>query len=89
MLSKLGSFADKSRNSCGLAPPILLGLARHSRGIPVLDFEPVGHAAGTIGGAEPLRHDAFAAEPAGVLEDYLAVALVVLIEDDPRMQAAN
>jgi hypothetical protein len=38
---------------------------------------------------EPLRHDALAAEFAGVREHDVAVALVMLIEDDARTRTAN
>jgi len=38
--------------------------------------------------AEPLRHDALAAELAGLLIDDLAVADVVLVERNARTRAA-
>ena len=44
-------------------------------------FEPIGRAAGTVGGILPLRHDAFEAELAGMGEDGRAVSFEkVLVE---------
>ena len=63
--------------------PILLGLSLYGRRGRVLDLEPVVDPTGAIGRAEALRHDAFATERAGVLENGRAVALVMLIERDP------
>ena len=45
--------------------------------------------AGAVGRTEPLRDDALAAERAGVLEDYSAVAGVVLVEGDTFMRMAQ
>jgi hypothetical protein len=45
--------------------------------------------AGTVRRAEPLRHDAFASELAGLPVDDIAVADVVLIDGDARMWAAQ
>jgi hypothetical protein len=53
------------------------------------DFHPMRRTTGTVGRAEPFRHDTFAAELASVLEHDIAVAVVVLIEDDTRMRGAN
>ena len=50
-------------------PPILLGLTLHSRCIRVLHFEPIGRAAGTVGGILALRDDAFKTHFASMGED--------------------
>jgi hypothetical protein len=39
--------------------------------------------------AEPLRHNAFAAERAGVREQDFAVALKNLVHDDPGLRTAH
>src|SRR6516225_8262633 len=62
--------------------PILFGFALHGPCICVLHFEPIGRAAGTVGGALALRDDAFEAKLAGVVEDGRAVALDMLVESD-------
>src|SRR5262245_23348874 len=74
-------------SSCGPAAviatalsPIFLFLALHRRRLRVFHFEPIGRAAGTVGGALALRDDAFEAKLAGVVEDGRAVALDMLIE---------
>jgi hypothetical protein len=46
------------------------------------DLGPVVSTAGSIGGAEALRHDTFAAERAGVLEDDRPVGGILLVEGD-------
>jgi len=46
-------------------------------------------AAGAIQRAEPLRHNAVAAELAGVLEYNVAVAFVVLVEHDAGVRGAH
>jgi hypothetical protein len=69
--------------------PILFGLAPHGWRSRVLDFEPVIDAPGAIRWAEPLRHNAFAAELAGLPEDDRTVALVVLIDYDAGTRRAN
>jgi hypothetical protein len=45
-------------------------------------FEPIGRAAGTVGGILPLRHVAFEPHLAGMGEDGRAVAFDMLIEPD-------
>ncbi len=57
--------------------------ARHSRRGRVLHLHPAVGAAGAVGRAEALRHDALAAEREDVLEDDRAIAAVVLVERDP------
>src|SRR5262249_22760718 len=62
--------------------PVLFCLSFHGRRIRVLHFEPVGRAAGTIGGILALRGNAFEAELAGMGEDGRAVTLDMLVEPD-------
>ena len=69
--------------------PILFRFAPHIRGSRVLDFRPVRRPPGAISRAEALRHDALAAEAAGVLEHDIAVALAVFVEHDAGMRGAN
>jgi hypothetical protein len=54
-----------------------------------LNLQPAISAAGAIGGAQALRHDALAAERAGVLVDDCAAAGVVLIERDAPVRMAH
>ena len=68
---------------------LFFGLAPHGRRRRVLDREPVVDASRPIVRTEPLRHDAFAAERRGVLEDDPAVALEMLVEGDPVADAAQ
>src|SRR5262249_14244980 len=63
--------------------PILFRLALHCQGIRVLHFEPIGRAAGTVGGILPLRDNAFEAHLAVVGEDGRAVALDMFVEPYP------
>jgi hypothetical protein len=63
----------------GVLTPLLLGLAPYRQRRRILT---VLRSAGAIERAEPLRHDALAAELAGLLMDDLAVADVVLVERD-------
>jgi hypothetical protein len=65
--------------------PMVLGLARDSGCLRVFDFHPMIGSARAIRRAELLRHDALAAERAGVLEDCRAVASMVLVERDTFM----
>ena len=65
-----------------LIGPFFLGLARDSGRRWVLDFQPTNGSARAIRRAEALRHDALAAEGAGLLEDDRSIACVVLVEDD-------
>src|SRR5262245_59182446 len=60
------------------------GFTLHSRRIRVLHFEPIGRAAGTVGGLLALRDDALKTHFAGVREDGRAVALDMLVEPDAR-----
>src|SRR5215813_3032694 len=62
------------------APPILLRFALHRRRRRVLELEPVPCAAADIRRAQALRHDALAAEAAGVAVDDVAVVREVLDE---------
>ena len=52
--------------------PFLFRLALHRRGRRVLELEPMSGAAADIRRAEPLRHNALAAELAGVAVDDVA-----------------
>jgi hypothetical protein len=74
-----------------LSVPILLGFTLYRWRFRILDLHPMRRTPGAIGRAEPLRHDAFAAEFAGVLENdvAVAVAVVVVIEHDTRARGAN
>jgi hypothetical protein len=63
--------------SCCPNPPPL-----YNRCIRVLHFEPIGRAAGTIGGVFALRDNPFEAEPAGVAKYGFAIALHMLVESD-------
>ena len=65
-----------------LTAPIFFRLTLHCRRRRVLDLEPVVDASRPIVRTEPLRHDAFAAERTGVLEDDPAVDLEMLVEGD-------
>src|SRR5262245_33090064 len=49
---------------------------------PVLHFEPIGRAAGTVGRVLPLRDDAFKTQCASMGEDGRAVHLHVFVEPD-------
>ena len=69
------------------AGPVLLGLAPDRRRRLDLHLHPAVGAARAVGGAEPLRYDAFAAEGASVAVDNRTVDLEVLIEGDARMPA--
>src|SRR5262245_53884002 len=60
------------------------GFTLHSRRIRVLHFEPIGRAAGTVGGLLALRDDALKTHFAGVRADRRAVALDMLVEPDDR-----
>jgi hypothetical protein len=75
------------------AAPIFLSLTLHRRRLRVLDLQPIFKAARVIGRAEPLRHNALASEPASLLEDDRAVAIVVIIEADaitfPELQVGQ
>src|SRR5262249_54146373 len=76
--------------ACGSSlAPILFGLSPDRRCLRIFDLHPVRRPAGAIQRAEPLRHDALAAELAGVLENDLAVALVMLIEYDAELRLAH
>src|SRR5262249_59123322 len=63
--------------------PFLLRLALHRRRCRVLELEPVPRAAADIRRAQALRHDASAAEPAGVAVDDIAAVLEVLDGPEP------
>jgi hypothetical protein len=60
--------------------PIFLRFAPHRRRRRILDLEPLPGSAGAVERAEPLRHDALAAELAGVFDHDIAVADEVLVE---------
>src|SRR5262249_26893116 len=62
--------------------PILLFFPLHGRCIQVLHFDPIGRAAGAVGGILALRDNAFKPELAGMDEDGRAVALDMLVEPD-------
>src|SRR5262249_44801319 len=62
--------------------PILLSLALDRRRVGVLHLEPIGRAAGTVGRAFALRHDAFKSHLAGMREHGRAVAFDMLVEPD-------
>ena len=65
-------------------PPIFFGFACDRWCFRIFDLDPKGRSPGAIGRANPFRHDAFAAELAGVFVHDVALAVVVLIEDDAR-----
>jgi hypothetical protein len=69
--------------------PIFLRFALDRWVLWVLAFDPVPWAAGAVGRAKALRHDAFEAELAGMGEDSQAVALDVVIEPDAGTGAAT
>src|SRR6476469_8447235 len=66
--------------------PLLFRLAPNRRRRRVLDLEPVRRSAGAVRRAQPLRHDALAAERARVLVDRRAVTAEVLIGGDTVMR---
>jgi hypothetical protein len=68
--------------------PVFFRLALHRRR-RLLDLDPVLRSAGAVCRAEALRHNALAAEPAGLLIDDLAVADVAVVEGDTRMRTAQ
>jgi hypothetical protein len=61
------------------APSILLRHLRDRWRFRVLDLEPMRRAPGTVGRAEPLRHDALAGELTGVRENNFAVAFIYIL----------
>src|SRR5262249_53781679 len=69
-------------SACAEWRPNLLLLRARRRRCWVLDLQPVTHSARAIQRAEPLRHDALAAERAGMLVDDGAVIVIVPIERD-------
>jgi hypothetical protein len=70
--------AARLRNGVRSPSPILLGLALHHRRDWVLELQPVSRTAATIRRAEPLGHDALAAELAGMAEDGRAIVVLRL-----------
>ena len=62
--------------------PLFLRLAPHRGRCRILDLESLPGAAGAVSRAEPLRHDALAAELAGLAIDDRAGADVMLVERD-------
>jgi hypothetical protein len=54
----------------------------HRRRLRVFHLEPVGRAAGTVGGILTLRHDAFEPQLAGMGEEGRAIALDMLVEPE-------
>jgi hypothetical protein len=62
--------------------PIDVALATDGRCLRVFHLEPLVGAASTISRAKALRHDALAAEGAGVLVDHLAVAVIGRVDRD-------
>ena len=57
-------------NECRSFAPVLFRLSLHRRCIRVLHFEPIGRAAGLVGGILALRHNVFEAELAIPLWDF-------------------
>jgi hypothetical protein len=76
-------------SSAAPAVPVLFRLAPDRRRCRVLDLQPVIGPTGAVGRAEALRHDALAAERAGVLEEHRAVAEVMLVEGDALLGAVQ
>ncbi len=70
-----------------LTAPILFRFALHRRRRRVLDLEPVIDPSRAVQRAEPLRHDALAAETASVLVDDRTVALIMLVQGDAKLRA--
>src|SRR5215510_3734664 len=70
----MSALPTRLRSIASAPCPIFLGFALHGRCIRVLHFEPIGGAAGTVGGVLALRDDAFKAELASMGEDGRAVA---------------
>src|SRR4029077_19464044 len=69
--------------------PIFFRFALRGRRLRSLDLQPVIHSAGTVRGAEALRHDALAAEGTDVFVDDSTVAVVVLVEGDAVLVAVQ
>jgi hypothetical protein len=69
--------------------PIPLGLTPHRRCFGVFDFRPMRRAPGAIGGAEPLRYNTLASEPARLAEHDCAISRVTLVHDDGQMRAVQ
>jgi hypothetical protein len=64
----------------GRHPQFFFGLAPYRRRLRVLALQPIRGAAGAVGRALTLGHDAFESELAGMLEDERAVFLDVLVK---------
>src|SRR5258708_36505545 len=58
-------------NECGSFAPVLFRLSLHRRCIGVLHFEPIGRAAGLVGGILALRHNVFEAELASRARQFI------------------
>src|SRR4029077_8893886 len=66
--------------------PLLLGLTLHCRRLRVLDLKPIVRSAEPIWRAEAFRHDALAAELAGMMKRDRSLDVEVLIEHNARMR---
>src|SRR5262249_2471008 len=92
-MSRHPSACRSLSGSCPSSPflftPFFFGFALHGRCICVLHFEPVGRAAGTVGGILALRDDAFEAKLAGVGEEGRAVALLCSLNRMPGWALAT
>ena len=64
--------------------PILFRFPLHRRRVRVFHLEPVLRAPGDVARAQPLRHDAFEAHLAGVLEHNIARMRQMLVEPQAR-----
>lgn len=72
-----------------LAAPILVRLTPNRRCRRVLDLEPMVDSTGAVRRTQPLRDDVLAAEGAGMFEEDCASTVVVLVEGDTLMGAAQ
>src|SRR4029453_10082657 len=81
----LGAPSGSRTSLAGLMSPapIFLGFSLDRRRVRIFALDPVWRAAGTVTRVLALRHDAFKAELAGMLEDSGAVLSEMLIETQP------
>src|SRR5947207_15010124 len=78
-MSRSESLAERSLTRC----------TPHCRCFRIFDFHPMRRSARAVRRAEPLRHDALAAELAGVLKENVAIAPEDLVEHNAEIRPAH